>query len=118
MRQKVLLSAALLHSPDLILLDEPFSGLDVTSALVVRSLIGEFAARGKVVLFSSHQLDTVERVCSHVLILHRGKIVADNSIEMLRTVMVLPTLEDIFSQLAVEQDPAAVSREIADLVFA
>ena len=116
MRQKVLLSAALLHNPDLILLDEPFSGLDVTSALVMRSLIQEFAARNKVVLFSSHELETVERVCSHVVILHRGKIVADDSIEHLRTLMALPTLEDIFSQLAVEQDTAAVSRDIADLI--
>jgi ABC-2 type transport system ATP-binding protein len=118
MRQKVLLSAALLHNPDLILLDEPFSGLDVASALVMRSLIQELAARGKVVLLSSHELETVERVCSHVVILHRGKIVADDSIERLRTLMALPTLEDIFSQLAVEQDTAAISREIADLILA
>jgi len=116
MRQKVLLSAALLHNPDLILLDEPFSGLDVTSVLVMRSLIQELATRGKVVLFSSHELETVERVCSHVVILHRGKIVADDSIESLRKLMSLPTLEDIFSQLAVEQDTAVVSREIADLI--
>jgi ABC-2 type transport system ATP-binding protein len=116
MRQKVLLSAALLHNPDLILLDEPFSGLDVSTSLVLRSLIQELAARGKVILFSSHELETVERVCSHVVILHRGKVVADDSIERLRTLMSLPTLEEIFSQLAVERDAAAVSREIADLI--
>ncbi len=117
MRQKILLSAALMHNPELVLLDEPFSGLDVGSALVIRSLIQELAARGKVVLFSSHELETVERVCSHIVILHRGKIVADDSIERLRTLMALPTLEDIFSQLAVEQDTAAISREIADLIL-
>src|SRR6476660_1845445 len=116
MRQKVLISAALLHNPDLILLDEPFSGLDVSSGLVLRSLIQELATRGKVVLFSSHELETVERVCSHVVILHRGKVVADDSIEHLRTLMALPTLEEIFSQLAVDQDTAAMSREIADLI--
>jgi ABC-2 type transport system ATP-binding protein len=118
MRQKVLLSAALVHNPDLILLDEPFSGLDVGSALVLRSLIQELAGRGKVVLFSSHELETVERVCSRVVILHHGKIVANDSIESLRTLMAAPTLEDIFSQLAVEQDTAAMSREIADLIQA
>jgi len=116
MRQKVLLSAALLHNPDLVLLDEPFSGLDVGTALVLRSLIKELAARGKVVLFSSHELETVERVSSRVVILHHGKIVADDSIQGLRTLMSLPTLEEIFSQLAVEQDTTAVSREIADLI--
>jgi ABC-2 type transport system ATP-binding protein len=118
MRQKVLLSAALLHNPDLILLDEPFSGLDVATSLVLRSLIQELAARGKVVLFSSHELETVERISSHVVILHRGRVVADDSIQGLRTLMDLPTLEEIFSQLAVEQDTAAVSREIADLIRA
>ena len=118
MRQKVLLSAALLHNPDLLLLDEPFSGLDVGTGLVLRSLIQELAARGKVVLFSSHELETVERVSSHVVILHRGKIVADDSIERLRTLMAVPTLEGIFRQLAVEQDTTAISREIADLIEA
>ncbi len=118
MRQKVLLSAALLHNPDLLILDEPFSGLDVGTGLVLRSLIQELARRGKGVLFSSHELETVERVCSHVVILNRGKIVADDSIEHLRTLMAVPTLEGIFSQLAVEQDTAAISREIADLIHA
>jgi len=116
MRQKVLLIAALMHNPEVILLDEPFSGLDVSSGLVLRSLIQELAARGKVVLFSSHELETVERVCSHIVILHRGKIVADDSIERLRSLMELPTLEKIFSQLAVEQDTVAISKEIADLI--
>ena len=118
MRQKVLLAAALLHNPDVLLLDEPFTGLDVGSALVLRHLIQELAGRGKVVLFSSHELETVERVSSRVVILHRGKVVADDSIEHLRTLMSLPTLEEIFSQLAVEQDTAAISREIADLIRA
>ena len=118
MRQKVLIAAALLHNPDLILLDEPFSGLDVGSALVLRSLIQELARRGKVVLFSSHELDTVERVSSRVVILHRGKMVADDSIANLRSLMELESLEAIFSQLAVEQDSTAMAREIADLIHA
>jgi ABC-2 type transport system ATP-binding protein len=118
MRQKILITAALLHNPDLVLLDEPFSGLDVSSALVLRTLIQELAARGKVILFSSHELETVERVASRVVILHRGRIVADDSIESLRTLMAAPNLEAIFSQLAVEQDTASISRQIADLIQA
>jgi ABC-2 type transport system ATP-binding protein len=118
MRQKLLISAALLHNPDLILLDEPFSGLDVGSALILRSLIKELAARGKVVLFSSHELDTVERISDRVVILHRAKLVADDSIERLRSMMDLSTLEEIFSQLAVEQDSVATARQIAELVHA
>jgi ABC-2 type transport system ATP-binding protein len=118
MRQKLLIAAALLHNPDLILLDEPFSGLDVGSALILRCLIKELAARGKVVLFSSHELDTVERISDRVVILHRAKVVADDSIERLRSMMDLPTLEEIFSQLAVEQDTAATARQIAELIHA
>ncbi len=85
---------------------------------MLRSLIQELAGRGKVVLFSSHELDTVERICSRVVILHRGKLVADDTIERLRTLMELPTLEGIFSQLAVEQDTDAMARQIADLIHA
>ncbi|HEX8712854.1 MAG TPA: ABC transporter ATP-binding protein [Terracidiphilus sp.] len=118
MRQKVLIAAALLHNPELVLLDEPFSGLDVGSALVLRRLIQELAARGKVVMFSSHELDTVERVSTRVVILHRGKIVADDSIERLRLLTELPSLEAIFSQLAVEQDTSSIARQIADLIHA
>src|SRR5689334_1118326 len=116
MRQKVLLAASLLHNPELVLLDEPFSGLDVNSALVLRDLIAQLAARGKVVLFSSHELETVERVCARVVILHKGRVVANDSIEQLRALMSLPTLEDIFSQLAIEQDTAAITRQMVQLM--
>jgi len=116
MRQKVLLIAALLHNPEIILLDEPFSGLDVNSALVLRNLIGNLAARGKVVLFSSHELETVERVSSRIVILHKGQVVANDSIEQLRSLMSLPTLERIFTELAIEQDTDGVSRQIIELI--
>jgi ABC-2 type transport system ATP-binding protein len=116
MRQKILLVAALLHNPDLILLDEPFSGLDVNAALVLRELIGQLAQRGKVVLFSSHELETVERVSARVVILYKGRIVANDSIERLRALMSVPTLEEIFSQLAVEQDTAGITRDILQVM--
>jgi ABC-2 type transport system ATP-binding protein len=118
MRQKVLLLAALLHNPDLVLLDEPFSGLDVGSGLMLRSLIQQLAAKGKVVLFSSHELDTVERVSQRVVILHKGKMVADDSIANLRTLMSLDSLEAIFSELAVEQDTEGMARQVLDVIHA
>jgi ABC-2 type transport system ATP-binding protein len=116
MRQKILLIAALLHNPDLLLLDEPFSGLDVASALVLRALIQELAHRGKVVLFSAHELDTVERISVRVVILHKGRVVADDSIERLRGLMELPTLEAIFAELAVEQDSRSVAQQMVGLI--
>jgi ABC-2 type transport system ATP-binding protein len=118
MRQKVLVAAALLHNPALIILDEPFSGLDIGSALILRSLIEELGRRGKVVLFSSHELETVERLCSHVVILHRGQVVADGSVESLRALMSAPSLESIFAQLAVDQDSSVISRNLLDVIYA
>jgi ABC-2 type transport system ATP-binding protein len=69
------------------------------------------------VLFSSHELDTVERICSRVVILHHGKLVADDSIARLRSLMELSSLEKIFAQLAVEQDTDSMARQIADLMY-
>lgn len=116
MRQKVLLSAALLHNPQLLLLDEPFSGLDVASFLILRNLVRRLAGNGKVILFSSHELDTVEKVSSRTVILHRGRVVANDSVERLRALCSASSLEEVFSQLAIEQDTDAISREIAELV--
>lgn len=116
MRQKVLIAGALLHDPELVLLDEPFSGLDVGSALMLRSLIQQLAGRGKVVLFSSHELDTVERVSQRVVILHRGKMVADGSIERLRELTREESLEGIFAQLAVEQDTDGVAKQMVEAI--
>jgi len=116
MRQKILICAAILHDPELIILDEPFSGLDVHAALVVRSLIPSLAASGKTILFSSHVLEVVEKVCNHVVILHKGRAVANDSIDRLRDLMALPTLEDIFAQRVTECDPDSTARQIAETI--
>lgn len=112
MKQKILLAAALLHNPELIVLDEPFSGLDVNSALVLRRVIQGLAAAGKTVLFSSHELETVERVCSSVVILQKGRVAANGSVEQLRELMALPSLEAIFTQLALRQSPDEAAAEL------
>jgi ABC-2 type transport system ATP-binding protein len=116
MQQKVLICAALLHNPDIVLFDEPFSGLDAGTALGLRGLLIELAARGKVVLFSSHELDVVERMCSRVVILHRGKVVANDTVENLRSALHAPSLEAIFRRVAEDHDPALLSRQFADLI--
>ena len=116
MRQKVLISAAILHNPDLLIFDEPLSGLDVTSALVFKNLVEALARDGKTILYSSHVLEVVEKPCSRVIILHEGKVVADDSVSNLRTLMKLPSLERIFTELVVEEDTEAIAREIVDIV--
>ncbi len=118
MRQKVLISAALLHDPELLFFDEPESGLDVTTTLVLRHLVRTLAARGKAILYSSHILEIVERVCSRVLVIHGGTVVADDTVDRLRTVMSRSSLEGIFADLAITQDPARVADELVDVMSA
>ena len=118
MRQKILLSAALLHNPDLLILDEPLSGLDVTTALVLRDLMAGLAERGCMILYSSHVLDVLEKVCARVLILCKGRVVAHDTIEHLRESMQESSLEGIFGQLTREQDHRAVAEHILEVMRA
>jgi ABC-2 type transport system ATP-binding protein len=99
MRQKVLLSAALLNNPDVIIFDEPLSGLDVNTMIAVRELLKALAAQGRIIFYCSHVLDVMEKVCARVLILRKGRVVADDTIEHLREVMDQPTLEGIFTRV-------------------
>jgi ABC-2 type transport system ATP-binding protein len=99
MRQKVLLIGALLHDPDVILLDEPLNGLDVNSALTFRRLLERLLARGKTILFCSHILEVIERLCTRVIVIDRGKIVADDSTSRLLASQPGGTLEAVFQAL-------------------
>jgi len=112
MRQKILLAAALLHNPDLLILDEPFSGLDVNTAIMLRALIRALAAEGRMILYSSHVLEVVEKVCSSVLILRKGKAVAHDGVERLRSLLSQPSLEAVFTQLTEPQDPGCIVQGI------
>src|SRR5262249_14941482 len=116
MKQKVMIIAALLHDPDLLILDEPDSGLDVTATLVLRHLITALAQRGKAVLYSSHVLELVEKTCDRVIVIHRGKVVADNTVAGLRVLMNSGSFEDVFAQLVLRDDPARTAADIADVV--
>ena len=113
MKQKILLAAAMLHDPDVLILDEPLSGLDVTAVLLMRHVFAALARRGKIVLHSSHALEVVEKVCSRVIVLHQGRVVADDSVANLGTLMRLPSLEEIFAELTQQPD---LERRAEDLV--
>lgn len=108
MRQKILLSGALLHNPQLLILDEPFSGLDVNTAVVLRTLLRALAQEGKMILYSSHVLEVVEKVCSTVVILRKGKVVAHDRVERLRDLLSQPSLEGVFAQLTEQEDPGEI----------
>ncbi len=116
MKQKVMLIAALLHDPDVLILDEPDSGLDVTATLVLRQLVIAFAKRGKAVLYSSHVLESVEKACDRVVVVHRGHVVADDTVEALQRLMSRNSLEEVFSQLVLRADPERTAADIADVV--
>jgi len=116
MKQKVMLIAALLHDPDLLILDEPDSGLDVTTTLVLRQLVMALARRGKAVLYSSHVLELVEKACDRVIVLHQGKIVANDTVETLERLMSSGSLEEVFSQLVLRVDPERTATDIVDVV--
>lgn len=116
MRQKILLSAALLHDPEILILDEPFSGLDVTSAQVLKRLLKALASAGKILFYSSHVLEVVERVCDAVVILHKSRIVAHDSVARLRELMTLPDLEQIFAQLVGQEDMDQRAANILEVI--
>jgi len=99
MRQKILLSSALLHAPDIVFLDEPLSGLDVASTILVKTLIRSLADRGRTVFYCSHMMDVVERVCDRIAILADGHIVANGSFEELSAARHGGSLEAIFAEL-------------------
>jgi ABC-2 type transport system ATP-binding protein len=116
MRQRILLISALLHNPDLIIFDEPLSGLDVTSALIFRKLVEALSREGKTMFYCSHVLEVVEKVCSHVIILQRGKQLAYGSVEDLKRFQAMPSLEAAFSHLVQEQDAEASAETIVEAV--
>jgi ABC-2 type transport system ATP-binding protein len=116
MRQKILLSAALLHNPRVVVLDEPASGLDVSTALVLRTVVKTLASQGRLVFYSSHELETIEKISTRVIILRSGRIVADDSAARLRELMNLPSLEDVFAQLAVHENVDQLANELLDAV--
>lgn len=118
MRQRILLIAALMHDPQVLVFDEPLSGLDVTSAMILRKLVKSLGQQGKIIFYCSHVLEVVEKLCSHLLILRQGRLVAYDSVNAVREMTGLATLEDSFSQLVEERDAEQIANEIAEAIGA
>ena len=104
MRQKVVISAALIHDPEIVLFDEPLSGLDANAAWLIKDIVRGLADRGKTILYCSHILDVVERLCERVIILDRGRIVADGMTAELLSSSKRATLETLFRSLTTSED--------------
>ena len=104
MRQKILVAAAVLHNPRIVVLDEPLSGLDVSAARALKAFVRAIAEEGKIVVFSSHVLEVVEQVCSRVVILKDGRIVGHDSVANLRATLALSSLDAVFARLTAEEN--------------
>jgi len=116
MKQRVLIAAALMHDPQLLIFDEPLSGLDVLSSRLFKDLLLELTAAGKAVLYISHVLEVVEQICTRVVVIARGKILADASPSELTGLMQLKNLESVFAQLVQQEDTKSVARELVDAI--
>jgi ABC-2 type transport system ATP-binding protein len=117
MRQRILLIAALMSNPDIFIFDEPLSGLDVTSALIFKNLVQALGKQGKLVFYCSHVLEVVEKVCSDVLILRKGVVIAQDTVANIGQILG-QSLENTFLHLVDNVDTMSVARDIVDVMKA
>jgi ABC-2 type transport system ATP-binding protein len=118
MKQRILIAAALLHDPKLLVFDEPLSGLDVISARLFKDLLQQLASQGKGILYISHVLEVVEVVCDRVIVIAKGRILADAPPSELKRSLALANLESVFAQLVRQQDTVSVARELVEVMGA
>ena len=116
MRQRVLIAASLLHDPKLLIFDEPLSGLDVVSGRLFKDLLELLAAEGKAVLYISHVLEVVEQICSRVIVIAKGRLLADAPPADLTRFMSLPNLESVFAQLVQQQDTRTLAQQMVEVM--
>ena len=116
MKQRVLIAAALMHDPQLLIFDEPLSGLDVLSSRLFKDLLLELTAAGKAILYISHVLEVVEQICDRVVVIAKGRILADASPSELTRLMELANLESVFAQLVQQEDTKSVARELVEAI--
>ena len=115
MRQRILLIAAIMHDPEIFIFDEPLSGLDVTSALVFKNLVQTLGHAGKMVFYCSHVLEVVEKVCTDVLILRKGVVIAQDSVANIGKILG-QSLESTFLHLVDDVDTLSVARNIVSVI--
>ncbi|HKJ42125.1 MAG TPA: ABC transporter ATP-binding protein [Sunxiuqinia sp.] len=99
MRQKVLICSALIHNPQIIFMDEPLSGLDANSVIMVKEMLTQIAHDGKTIFYSSHLMDVVEKISHRIVLIDKGKVLADGSFDELKGASKDENLEKMFTRL-------------------
>src|SRR5579863_1592031 len=117
MRQRILLIASLMDDPEIFIFDEPLSGLDVTSALIFKNLVQELGRQNKLIFYCSHVLEVVEKVCTDVLILRKGTVIAQDSVKNIGKILG-QSLENTFLHLVDDVDTMRVARDIVSVMSA
>ncbi len=116
MKQKVLIISSLLHNPDILFLDEPLSGLDANSVMVVKEILAQLALQGKTIFYSSHIMDVVEKISNRIILLDDGEILADGSFDELKDQCKEGSLEEIFNQLTGFDEHQAIAKEVVSVI--
>lgn len=116
MKQKILLISSLIHNPDILFWDEPLSGLDANTVMIVKELMSSLAAQGKTIFYSSHIMDIVEKLSNRIVLLNKGSIVADGTFEELQKSSDEGTLEEIFNQLTGFNNHKEIANKITSLI--
>lgn len=116
MKQKVLIISSLLHDPDLLFLDEPLSGLDANSMMIIQAMLKQLAAQGKTIFYSSHIMDLVEKISNRIILLVDGKVVADGSFEELKELSEEGTLAGVFNQLTGFTQHQSIAKQVVSIM--
>jgi len=114
MKQKVLLCSGLLHNPEIIILDEPLSGLDANNVIIVKELIHRLAREGKTIFYCSHMMDVVEKVSNRIILIDNGTVIADGTVEELKQKQG-DSLEKIFSNLTAKDSSGSVTDQLMNI---
>jgi ABC-2 type transport system ATP-binding protein len=112
MKQKVLIASGILHNPDVIILDEPLSGLDANSVIIIKEMISRLARDGKTIFYCSHMMDVVEKVSDRIVLIDEGRIIADGSFEELKLQQGNKSLEQIFANLTSKDSLSTTADEL------
>ena len=99
MKQKLILISSLLHNPDILFLDEPLSGLDANSVMIIKEILSHLAKEGKTIFYSSHIMEVVEKISDRIVLINNGEIVADGNFDELKNSFKESSLESIFNEV-------------------